>query len=272
LNHLRPILENLVPTGSKYKEINAQQIANFEIPLPPMAIQKNIVKECEAVEQQAESALSDIENSRAEIEQLTAENAQKKSLSKKLGSGDVAKINPSKTEIKNVDNDTLVSFVEMASVSDGGYIADSVDRPLGDLRKSSYTYFAENDIIIAKITPCMENGKCALAKGLTNGLGMGSSEFHVIRAKTANFLPEYLFALLNRKSVRLAAEKVMTGASGHRRVPASFYENFAVPALSLKEQQKFVAKVEALEKQITDAQAVIDAAPARKEAVMKKYL
>jgi len=135
-----------------------------------------------------------------------------------------------------------------------------------------YTYFAKNDIIIAKITPCMENGKCALSKGLTHDLGMGSSEFHVIRANIANFLPEYLFALLNRKSVRQAAEKVMTGASGHRRVPASFYENFAVPAISLAEQKNFVAKIEALENQIADAQAIIDVAPARKEAVMKKYL
>lgn len=121
---------------------------------------------------------------------------------KKLSSGDIAIHNPSKTEIRKIDNDTLVSFVEMASVSDGGFIANSVDRPLGELRKGSYTYFVENDIIIAKITPCMENGKCALAKRSTNCLGMGSSEFHVIRANTSNFLPEYLFALLNRKSVR----------------------------------------------------------------------
>lgn len=252
--------------------LNRNEAYELPIPLPPIEIQKFIAKECKSVEQQVENAKATIDNSLAAVEELTAEIANNASTSKKLGSSDVAKINPSKTEIKNVDNNTLVSFVEMASVSDGGFIADSVDRPLGDLRKGSYTYFAENDIIIAKITPCMENGKCARAKGLTNGLGMGSSEFHVIRANATNFLSEYLFALLNRKSVRLAAEKVMTGASGHRRVPASFYGNFTVPALSLKEQQEFVTKVEALEKQIADAQAVIDAAPARKEAVMKKYL
>ena len=77
----------------------------------------------------------------------------------KLGNSDVSEINPTKSEIKKIDDNTLVSFVEMASVSDGGFIADSVDRLLRDLRKGSYTYFAENDIIIAKITPCMENGK-----------------------------------------------------------------------------------------------------------------
>ena len=101
---------------------------------------------------------------------------------------------------------------------------------------------------------------------------MGSSEFHVVRANSDNFLPEYLFALLNRKTVRQAAEKVMTGASGHRRVPAAFYENFEIPVLTLDEQKAFISKVQVMESRITEAQAIIDAIPAKKEAVMKKYL
>jgi type I restriction-modification system DNA methylase subunit len=242
------------------------------IPLPDDTIQKAIIRECEVVESQLEIAKTSIDNSRIEIEKNTEEAVSKALKSRRLGSIDVATINPPKTEIKNINNCTLVSFVEMASVSEGGVITNTVDRPLGELRKGSYTYFAENDIIIAKITPCMENGKCALVKGLTNNLGMGSSEFHVIRAKTANFLPEYLFALLNRKSVRQEAEKFMTGASGHRRVPASFYEEFTVPVISLAEQKKFVAKIEAQHKKIAKAQADIDAAPAKKAEVMKKYL
>ena len=95
------------------------------------------------------------------------------------------------------------------------------------MREASYTYFKENDIIIAKITPCMENGKCAFATDLTNGLAMGSSEFHVIRANEEVVLGKYIFALINRESVRKEAEKNMTGSSGHRRVPASFYENLS---------------------------------------------
>jgi len=114
---------------------------------------------------------------------------------RKLGDSEITAINPSKTEIRQVDDNKLVSFVEMASVSETGLINNPIDKLLKELRKGSYTYFAENDIIIAKITPCMENGKCALAKGLSNGLGMGSSEFHVIRANQLNISPEYLFAL-----------------------------------------------------------------------------
>ena len=118
----------------------------------------------------------------------------------------------------------------------------------------------------------MENGKCALAAGLENGIGLGSTEFHVIRANQQKIIPAFLFALLNRESVRKNAEKFMTGASGHRRVPASFYENLDIPLPLPVEQKKFVAKIETLEKQIADAQAVIDGAAARKQAILQKYL
>jgi len=231
-----------------------------------------IVAECESVDTGAATAQTAIEEAQHQkelaIHSIWAGSYPKK----KLGSVDVSQINPSKTELKQVDDETLVSFVEMASVSESGFITSWVDRSLKELRKGSYTYFAELDIIVAKITPCMENGKCALAKGLTNSLGMGSSEFHVIRANQENVLPSYLFALLNRKTVRLDAEKVMTGASGHRRVPASFYENLQVPIPPLAEQKRLVTEVKKLEKQIAEAQAVVVAAPARKQAIMQRYL
>lgn len=130
----------------------------------------------------------------------------------------IVNVNPSASEIKNLSDDTMVSFVEMASVSENGYIETKVDKTLGEVRSGSYTYFANDDIIIAKITPCMENGKCALASDLTNGIGYGSSEFHVFRCSD-KIDKGYLFALLNREDVRYCAQKSMTGKSGHRRVP-----------------------------------------------------
>ena len=184
---------------------------------------------------------------------------------------DLALINPSKTEIKDVEDTMLVSFVEMASVSEKGYIENTVDRPLKDLKKSSYTYFAENDIIIAKITPCMENGKCALATGLTNRIAMGSSEFHVIRAKE-EVLNSYLFALLNRATVRKEAERNFTGSSGHRRVPALFYENYKIPVPSLTEQAAIVSKIKSIENQTATHQKTINEAAEQKQAVMREYL
>ena len=152
----------------------------------------------------------------------------------------VCDLNTSKTEIHDIPDDLLVSFIEMASVSNEGFIETKVDRPCGEVRNGGYTYFAEGDIIIAKITPCMENGKCAIAEELTNGIGFGSSEFHTFRCHESEILTKYLFLLLNQNMVRKAAEEAMTGASGHRRVPAAFYEEMLIPVPPIPVQQKVV--------------------------------
>lgn len=173
--------------------------------------------------------------------------------------------------MKDVADDMPVSFVEMSSVSNDGYIERTETRPLAGLRKGSYTYFADNDVILAKITPCMENGKCALAQNLSNGLALGSSEFHVVRA-AAEVLPGFLFALLNRSEIRQEAERNMTGSSGHRRVPIAFYEDLKFPVPPLAEQQILLDALAALETQIAAAQAVITGAPARQQAVLRRHL
>ena len=146
----------------------------------------------------------------------------------------------SKTEVRDISDDTLVSFIDMASVSNEGRIESKTDKSLGEVRNGGYTYFAEGDIIIAKITPCMENGKCAIAQGLTNSIGFGSSEFHTFRCNNDVLLTKYLFALLNQNIVRVAAEGSMTGASGHRRVPASFYEEMMIPLPPIDIQQRVI--------------------------------
>lgn len=157
---------------------------------------------------------------------------------KKLDS--VCDMNTSKTEIHGVTDDTNVSFIEMSSVSNRGFIENKVNRPYGEVRNAGYTYFAEGDIIIAKITPCMENGKCAIAEGLTNGIGFGSSEFHTFRCHKGEVLTKYLFKLLDQNSIRKAAAEAMTGASGHRRVPAIFYKELMIPVPPIPVQQQII--------------------------------
>jgi restriction endonuclease S subunit len=156
--------------------------------------------------------------------------------------------NPSKAEVKAEPDDKVVSFVEMASVNNDGYIETKVDKPLGELRSSSYTNFREDDIIIAKITPCMENGKCGIAEGLSNGIGMGSSEFHVLRCGE-RITNRFLFLLLNRDAIRKAAASQMTGSSGHRRVPISFYENMQIPIPPLDIQRKIMVECETVDQE-----------------------
>lgn len=166
----------------------------------------------------------------------------------------------------------MVSFVEMASVSNMGYIESMVDRPFGDVRKGSYTYFGEGDIIIAKITPCMENGKCAIARGLTNGIGFGSSEFHVLRCHEDVIRVDYLFGYLNRDEIREKAERAMTGASGHRRVPISFYEELRIPLVPLNEQDKIVDEARGLQEKIIEAEKKLSTLEDKKKSIIQEFL
>ena len=161
----------------------------------------------------------------------------------------VCNMNTSKTEVQGISNDTPVSFIEMASVSNEGFVETKVDRPYGEVRNGGYTYFAEGDIIIAKITPCMENGKCAIVEGLSNGIGFGSSEFHTFRCDNEKLLTKYLFLLLNQKMIREAAEDAMTGASGHRRVPASFYEELLIPVPPISVQKQIIDECAKVDKE-----------------------
>jgi type I restriction enzyme S subunit len=115
----------------------------------------------------------------------------------------------------------------------------SEDRPLKSVA-GSYTYFAEDDVLLAKITPCFENGKLGIARGLTNDTGFGSSEFFVLRP-TEDLDPEYLFYFLSQDSFRDAGSEVMTGAVGHKRVPKEFIENHHFPIPPLAEQKRIVA-------------------------------
>lgn len=173
---------------------------------------------------------------------------------------EIAEINPRKSELKGLNPETMVSFVEMASVNEGGFISNMISRKLGDLLGGSYTYFADGDIILAKITPCMENGKCALVSGLSNGIALGSSEFHVIRVNGSVALPGYVFAFVNSQEVREVAVKNMTGSSGHRRVPESFYADLKIPIPSLDTQKKILAEIEQVIQSVNfSSQSIVDA-------------
>jgi type I restriction enzyme S subunit len=157
---------------------------------------------------------------------------------------EVAKINP-KLEVKcKPSSESIVSFVPMASVSDETQtIETSADRPYAEVAKG-YTSFFRNDIIVAKITPCFENGKMAHATNLKHELGFGSTEFHVIRPNQ-EVHGSYLFNLLKNSYVRQAGQMKMKGAAGQRRVPAEFFANLQIPLPPLPEQKRIAAILDA---------------------------
>jgi type I restriction enzyme S subunit len=143
------------------------------------------------------------------------------------------------------DHSTAVSFVPMPAVSDTeGIILPHDTKPFTSVAKG-YTRFREQDVIFAKITPCMENGKIAIAAGLHGGFACGSTEFHVLRSSQA-ILPSYLWRFVRQESFRRDAERHMTGAVGQRRVPAQYIKDAIIPLAPVLEQRRIVAKVDKL--------------------------
>jgi type I restriction enzyme S subunit len=148
--------------------------------------------------------------------------------------GEVAAINPD-TSIHIGAND-LCSFVPMDAVDETtAEIKKLSARPYNEVSRG-YTSFAENDVLLAKITPCMENGKCAIARGLRNGVGFGSTEFHVIRG-SAKVLPEWVYYYWRLPATRALAQRNMTGTAGQKRVPTSFLETLPIPVPQVDDQR-----------------------------------
>lgn len=158
--------------------------------------------------------------------------------------GKCCELNPKRP--KDIDDTVMVSFVPMPAVSDNGKIDCSKIKPYRDVRKG-FTYFAENDVIFAKITPCMENGKGAIAQGLAGGIGSGSTEFHILRPIIGKSNPYWLYVITKFKGFRDGAKKVMTGTGGQLRVPIGFLRDYPVslPPIELQNQfERFVQQVD----------------------------
>ena len=170
---------------------------------------------------------------------------------KKLG--EVAILNPKKSELKDLPDDLLVSFIPMSALDEiTQTIKTNELRKLSNVRKG-YTYFKEGDILFSKITPCMENGKVAVAKNLKNGIGFGSTEFHVLRPSD-KVLSEWIFYIVGSIAFREEAKKHMTGTAGQQRVPIGFLENVKIPLPPLSEQKRIVEKIEKLFAKIHEAE------------------
>lgn len=150
----------------------------------------------------------------------------------------LAYINP-KTRISSLNNEMPISFVPMESVNE--IYAEINDKNNCIVAGSKgFTRFQEGDLLWAKITPCMENGKSAVAKDLINGYGCGSTEFHIIRPKNNDLLVEYIHSLLHMKIVRQTAKLYFGGSAGQQRVATDFLESFNVPLPPETKQQEIV--------------------------------
>lgn len=163
---------------------------------------------------------------------------------KKIQIKEVTSMNPKIPDRENISKQMEVQFLPMKLVEE---IINKIHlteiRKYEDVLKGSYTPFINGDVIFAKVTPCMENGKIAIVDNLKNGIGFGSSEFHVLRAgdKVCN---KFIFYYLVQDRFRHEAANEMTGAVGLRRVPKQFIENYFIPLPPLKDQQLIVDELE----------------------------
>lgn len=171
-----------------------------------------------------------------------------------------ARINPVKSELALAD-DTDVSFVPMDAVGELGGLRLDQTRELADVY-NGYTYFADGDVCIAKITPCFENGKGAIATGLTNGVAFGTTELHVLRP-SPTLDARFLFYLTIAHDFRSQGGSEMLGAGGQKRVPEDFLKDW-MPVLPRIEVQQRIARF------LDEKTSRIDALIEKKQALLER--
>lgn len=214
--------------------IKASDLKNIKIPLPPIPVQEEIVAELDNYQKVINGARQVVENYKPTI--------QNNSHWETVRLGDICELNPRKSEVKDFDGN--VSFVPMAVVSETDmYFSVQEQRPLKEVY-TGYTYFRDDDVLLAKVTPCFENEKSGLAKNLENGIGFGSSEFFVLRANPVRVLPEYIYYIINSNRFISEGTPQMTGTGGLRRLTKDFVLNYPVSLPPLDEQRKIVNQTE----------------------------
>lgn len=179
-------------------------------------------------------------------------------------------INPSLDKALELTDDKNVSFIKMEDVSNNAVITNLRVKKYSEVKKG-FTKFQDNDVLVAKITPCFENGKGGHVKNLVNGIGFGSTEFHVFRAKE-DFNSAYFHQFVNFPNFRLQAEASMCGTGGQRRVQTDFFRTYKASFPPLPEQHKIAQILSSVDEVIEKTQAQIDKLKDLKTAMMQELL
>lgn len=270
--------EQIKAQGStNYAAIRPNDVLNYRIPLPPLSEQQRIVVKIEELVRKVEEARGFRQQMIKGTEALW--HASLKSIiSKGLMDrwdmkpiSEVAEISPSKQDISAYSNDMQVSFVPMSALDDlTGRIVKPETRQIGEVKKG-YTYFANGDVIFARITPCMQNGKSAIARDLINGIGFGSTEFHVMRPKT-NLLAEWLHVIVRHKDFKDDATAHFKGTAGQQRVPQSFLEKKLIPIPPIPEQLRIVSYLDNLQSKVDELKRFQNETQKELDALMPSIL
>ncbi len=256
LDYLRYVIQskssalNSQARGATIKGIKLDVLQKVEIPNIPLKDQETIVSKLSLLQSAICGRKKQIEQLdilvKARFIELFGDPAYYRDDWRSVELGTCCELNPKKTSDARLNDNLSVSFIPMPAVSEDGDIDTSEIRQYSEV-KSGFTYFQERDVLFAKITPCMENGKGAVAQNLFNGIGFGSTEFHVLRPKDQVSNPYWIHTLLSFENVRKDAEANMTGSAGQRRVPASFLKTYKVVLPTIEKQtelERFVLRVD----------------------------
>lgn len=243
----REMIQPFVKGTTNYSAIRPHHVLSLKIPLPPIDMQQQFVTELSRhtdVQANAENMLETLEKAGIDKSFFHSENVADIS--------DIAKINPSYP----LTDKSSSLFVEMAAVDEiNGTIKYFKNKT--DLQSSGLSRFRENDILFARITPCTENGKIAIASGLERETGTGSTEL-VVFSPSPKVNSRWLYFFLNNHDLRQNAEKSMTGTTGRRRVPMDFFNKIKVPLHSLEEQDRQVRELESYIKVRKDLEEIMN--------------
>lgn len=265
----RRALENLTPSGSKYKELNSKVISDFAIPLPPIDIQQKIVAECEAVDKTVANAQTNIAKSFSTIESLVdsiysssipRQEIYKLSLAIQYGLSE--KMNESGLGYKIFRMNEIIQ----------GRMVDNGSMKYADISAEEFAKYKLNrgDVLFNRTNSIEHVGKTGLFE--MDGDYCFASYLVRIVPDTGKILPLFLAMMMNSKAFQQEAKGKASKSINQANINATIMRNIAIPVPDLSVQEKFVAEIQKLEQSIAEAQAIIATAPAQKQAIMQKYL
>ena len=276
--------------GTAIPYIRLGNLQEFPTPIPPLAEQQRIVDRIESLfakldeaKEKAQAVVDSFETRKAAIlhkaftGELTAKWREEHGVGmeswEQCSISDVCTVNPKKADTKDLPDELEVSFFPMPALSEiYGEITDPQTRLLKEVR-SGFTNFSEGDVVFAKITPCMENGKSAVVGKLVNDIGYGTTEFFVLRCSDRLY-NRFLYHLVRDKLFRDKAKAVMAGAVGQQRVPKRYLETYKLNLPKFNEQREIVRILDgsfAKEQQTKEAaEAVLDQIDLMKKSILAR--
>jgi len=221
--------------GVTVPKLNQKNMREIKIPLPPLEVQERIVEEIEIYQNIIDGAKKVVESYKPIFK--VDPNWELVEL------GNVCELNPKKSEIKELSRDLEVSFIPMADVNEHQMFFKPFHvRKISEVY-SGYTYFKENDILLARVTLCFENGKSGIVRNLKNGIGFGSSEYFVLRPNK-KILSEWIYFFISKNSFLRLGKPHMTGTGGLQRLTKEFVSRFKIPLPPIETQKKIIAQIE----------------------------